>query len=278
MMFSIVAIGLLIGLASASGGPVPIGYSVRSDVDDHLYSIDLNTGVATDLGLVGCNDVQGLAFVGSTLYGMGGTVDEFWDITTPPGSKIGDTGSRSGIDAGLDYNPITGKMYNIQRAHTYCDLYEVNLATGAATLIGSHSGDMPDGLAIDNTGAAYAIDGVYGKLYTLNLATGALTLVGPSSVPFSECGASFDSGGTLWGIFDNGEIYTVDTGTGASTLISSVTLAGTPISGFEGLAILMCIPHVIPDVPLGTVMAGVAMIFAFIAYAGTRRTHVFRRP
>lgn len=273
MMFSIIAIGLLCGLASASVGPEPIGYSVRADVDDHLYSIDLNTGVATDLGLVGCNDIQGLAFVGSTLYGIGGTVHEFWDITTTPGSMIGATGTRSGMDAGLGYDPTTGKMYNIQRdANAY--LYEVNLGTGAATFIGSHTGLTagPDGLAIDNTGVAYAIDGATGSLYTVNLATGGLTLVGTSSLPYAECGASFDSGGTLWGIFDDGGIYTFDTGTGASTFVS------TTLDGFEGLAILPGIPHVIPDVPLGTVMAGVAMIFAFIAYAGTRHTHVFRRP
>ena len=266
MLFGLLAIGLLCGVASAPV-PGPTGYSVRSDVDGHLYSINLATGVATDLGLVGLSDTQGVEFVGSTLYGIGGTVMEFWDITTPPGSKIGDTGPRSGIDAGLAYDLTTGKMYNIQRDLSSSYLYEINLATGAATSIGSDSRGLPDGLAIDNTGAAYAIDGLAGALYRLNLGTGALTLIGTSSLPYSECGASFDVGGTLWGIFDNGGIYTFDTTTGAPTLVS------TTLAGFEGLAIEVGLP-VIPEVPLGTVMSAVAMIGGLIGYIGTS---AFRR-
>jgi len=38
------------------------------------------------------------------------------------------------------------------------------------------------------------------------------------------------------------------------------------------------IVQVIPEVPLGTIMSAVAMIFAFVAYMGTKNTHIFRRP
>lgn len=276
----LILFGLLLGFVLAPcnvSAHVPIGYSVRSDVDDHLYSIDLTTGVATDLGLVGLTDAQGLEFVGSTLYGIGGTVEEFWDLTTPPGSKIGDTGPRSGIDAGLGYDPTTSKMYNIQRDGSGAYLYEVNLLTGAATFIGSDPAGIPDGLAIDSTGVAYAAS--TDSLYTVDLGTGSLTLVGNFPQVWAECGLSFDSGGTLWGIFDNGEIYTFDTLTGASTFVSQVTLDGNPIDGFEGLAIPPLPPFEIPEVPLGTIMSAAAMIIAFIAYVGAKHTHVFlRRP
>lgn len=90
-----------------------IGYSVQSNGNDHLYSIDLKTGAATDLGALNFGDAEGLAFAGSNLYAIGGTEEEFWNITTPPGTKIGSTGSRNGLDAGLDSDPISGKMYNI---------------------------------------------------------------------------------------------------------------------------------------------------------------------
>lgn len=36
-------------------------------------------------------------------------------------------------------------------------------------------------------------------------------------------------------------------------------------------------PHVIPEVPLGTVMAGVAMIATLVAYIGIKPAHIFRR-
>lgn len=278
VLFGLLAIALPFRFASA-GVVTPIGYSVRSDGDGHLYTIDLMTGVATDMGLVGLGDAQGLEFVGSTLYGIGGTVWEFWDITTPPGSKIGDTGPRSGIDAGLGYDPTTGTMYNIQRDDV-ANLYEIDLTTGAATFIGQSDPVTPklapDGLAISDTGVAYAAS--TDSLYTVDLATGKLTLVGTFPEVWAECGLSFDSGGTLWGIFDNGAIYTFDTLTGASTFVSQVTLGGTPIGGFESLAIL-CVPsQVIPDVPWGTVMSTVAMMVGLIAYIGTKHTHILRRP
>ena len=37
-------------------------------------------------------------------------------------------------------------------------------------------------------------------------------------------------------------------------------------------------PHIIPDVPWGTVMSAVAMMVGLMAYVGTKHTHILRRP
>jgi len=53
----------------------------------------------------------------------------------------------------------------------------------------------------------------------------------------SNFGLSFDQSGILWGLNNFGEIYQISTVTGAATLIANVTLNGTRLTGFEGLAI-----------------------------------------
>jgi len=218
----------------------PIGFSVRSNVDDHLYSIDLVTGLTTDLGLVGFGDAEGLAFVGSTLYAIGGTVDEFWNITLPPGSLVGNTGARRGIDAGLDFNLSDGKMYNINSDVTASNLYEINILLGTASLIGT-SAFFGDGLAIDGVGNAFTSDAIFADgLYGVNLGNGALTFIGGFGLGniSQQSGLSFDNTGQLWMMFSDGSIYTVDSSNGAATFSAQATLAdGSSIGGFEGLGI-----------------------------------------
>jgi hypothetical protein len=213
---------------------VPFGYSVQSNGDDHLYRIDLSTGATTDLGLVGLNDAEGLGFINMTLYAIGGTVNEFWNITSPPGFNVGNTGSRLGIDAGLAYDYTSGKMYNIQGGYDGSTLYEINVGTGVAIAIGSDP-NFGDGLGINMSGAAYTVDGYFtDALYTVNLSSGALTLVGPLGLGdiSTQFGLSFDpASGTLYGLSSAGNIYTFNTLTGAATLVTST------IAGCEGLAI-----------------------------------------
>lgn len=117
-------------------------------------------------------------------------------------------------------------------------LYEINVATGAATLVGSNNVFL-DSLAINNSGKAYAADFIFtDSLYTINLGTGAATWVGNLGFnAYEQSGLSFDDAGTLWALTSAGKIYTLDTFTGAASFVAQVTLAGIPIGDFEGLAI-----------------------------------------
>src|SRR4029453_10901844 len=95
---------------------------------------------------------------------------------------IGPTGINSPI-AGLAYDDTTATMYGLTggAGGGTSNLVTVNLATGAATVVGSvgfNGGSLefgPDGnLYAGSTGGS-------GDLYRINKATGASTLVGPTS-------------------------------------------------------------------------------------------------
>lgn len=244
-----VALFAIAALVVSQGAFAAIGYSVRSNADHHLYRIDLNTGAAVDLGQIGFNDAEGLAFAGSSLYAIGGYYGEFWNITTPPGSLVGYPGYRRGQDAGLDYNAVTGTMYNINSDSDGSWLYTIDLATGAATYVGQSS-IFADGLAINSAGVAYASDFIFSdSLYRVNLISGELTLVGGLGFDANlQSGMGFDNSGRLWALTHDGVIYSMNTSTGAATQVANVTLGGVRIGGFEGLA---CTggEQVIPELP-----------------------------
>ncbi len=233
------ALAALTFAASAHAGPV--GYSVRSNVDNRMLQIDLATGIAVDLGIISFSDAEGISFgPDDNLYAIGGTTNELWNITSAPGVLVGPTGTRVGIDAGLGMDPITGRMFNLNGSPGQSGLYQVNISTGATTLIGT--GDQfGDNIAIDNTGVAYAIDGIFtDALYRVDLSTGAFTLVGSLGLGDTnvQFGSSFDSEtGILWALSSNGQIFNVNTGTGIATYVANVKIGILPVDGFEGLAI-----------------------------------------
>ena len=216
----------------------PFAFSIQSNGDDRLYRIDLSTGYAKPLGgPMDFGDAEGMA-IGSKgmVYAIGGTVEELWNVGSPPGVLIGSTGSRSGSDAGLDY--YDGMLYNVNSGQ----LYRINPATGSASPVGSNTTFL-DGLAIRGDGAAFATDWIFtDSLYQVYLSNGTATLVGSLGLGSvsAQSGLSF-LGDTLYAITSNGEIYTIDTSTGTATFVASVTLDGfTAAGGWEGLAIPPC--------------------------------------
>lgn len=231
----VLTVAALAASTVASAGPTL--YSVQSNGNDHLYRIDAATGVATDLGALRFDDAEGLAFIGSTLYAIGGSLSELWNITTAPGSLIGSTGQRNGLDAGLDYNTVDGRLYNVNGNLDSTSLYTINPVTGQATLVGNGTAFL-DGFAINNAGRAFGIDGIFfDSLYSVDLSTGETTSIGglglgDISVQF---GLTF-ADGTLYGISSNGQIYSFNTSTGAATFLANTTCNGQACSGWEGLA------------------------------------------
>ncbi|MEW6252902.1 MAG: hypothetical protein AB1716_19875 [Planctomycetota bacterium] len=224
-------LGVLV--CAAAGLAQPIGYSVQSNGNDHLYQINLGTGQATDMGLVGLNDAEGVSFgPGGRLYAIGGTVEEFWNITAPPGVLVGATGTRNGIDAGLGY--YNGVMYNMQGDTGGSYLYTIDTNAGTATLVGRGT-EFADNIAVLN-GVGYASDWIFDdSLYRVDLATGQFTLIGPLNVGNVSLQAGSDFfGNTLYTLTSDGRIFTVNTGTGAATFMAQVNIGGN----WEGLAIV----------------------------------------
>ena len=230
--------GLTLAASAAFAGSSVIGYSVMSNGDDHLYQINFTLGTATDLGLVNFDDAEGMAMTaGGTIYAGGGTVQDLWDVTTPPGSLIGSMGTLSGIDSGMDFHS-NGTLYLASATSGGTELYTVNTANGVATSVGAGT-YFGDNLAISDAGVAYAADFIFdNELYMINLATGAETLIGGLGIaPSAQAGTDFGADGILYALLSNGDWYTLNTATGAATLGGTIrNAAGAPLTGWEGLA------------------------------------------
>jgi hypothetical protein len=259
-----VMVALVAACEAVSAGPV--GYSVSSDGDGHLYRIDLQTGVATDLGAA--FRAEGLAFSGGQLLGIDGGAQGFVSLATLPGGVVGLTGARFGDDAGLAVNPLTGRAYNVQASFFGMQgtaLYEINTGTGVATQIGTTSTfGRVDSLGISGGGTAYGADVDNGIFYRVDLDTGGLASVG--SLGFSgdfDSGADFDEAGAFWMITDDASgsrIWTVDLATGAATFVANVTSNGNAVGGFEGLAIASVVPE-----PSALPLLGLGLLGLFMA-------------
>jgi hypothetical protein len=116
-------------------------------------------------------------------------------------------------------------------------LIQINLATGAGTVIGptgivGQFGDLGvPALAIRSTGEMYAMDiGVSAKLYRLDAKTGTATLVGATGLT-SPPAMVFDGHDALNAIDAAGKLYTLNAGTGAATLVGATGVA------IKGLAV-----------------------------------------
>jgi len=257
---TLTVIGLTLAATCAFAGVDIIGYSIQSNGNQHLYRINFTSGIATDLGLVNFADGEGVAMNGAgTIYAVGGTVNELWDVTTPPGSLIGATGAMSGIDAGMD--SFGGSLYAASANFGSTELYSVDPNTGLASSIGVGQ-YFGDNLAIDNAGNAFAADWIFtDSLYTVDLATGAGTLVGTLNVgdPSQQAGSDFGVDGNLYMFLGNGDWYTVDTGTGAATLGGTIQLVtGGPLTACEGLA-MNPVPEPGTFVVVAAAIAGLAL-------------------
>jgi len=250
LLAAILLLGLALMTTPLPALAAPIAYAVRSDVDDQLYQIDLATGAATAIGLVGFNDVEGLAFdCAGNLFGVDDVTDQLIaiNLATGAGTAVGPLGI-GGVglenDFGLAFDPGGNVWLSTDSPQNF---YSINQVTGAATVIGAQ-GQPVTGLAASAAGLIYGLGGdLTNNLVILNTATGAATNVGPlggAVSPLLDGGLEFDIGGTLWGLGDPtpgtgnpGQIFTINITTGAATLVATPTIGGLPAGGFEGLAI-----------------------------------------
>ncbi len=155
------------------------------------------------------------------LYGIDDATDTLFsiDTTTLVKTTIGATGVTNGQFGDLAYDAASGTMYWVAGRNDR-SLYRVNLATGAATLIGNHG--LTDAFALGWTGAALYAQSTTGNVYTLNTTTGAPTLVGSNTAypggydwnPNTSQLVLLQGGG-------NGALYSINTANGAATLLNA---------------------------------------------------------
>jgi hypothetical protein len=232
----------------SQSGAVNTAYSIDSDATDNLWSINLATGVATRIGYTGFLDIESLSFsAAGVLYGVDEVSSQLVTCSTETGActPVGSLGVFF-QDSGLSFSDDGRLWMSTDEPIEPYNFYRLNPNTGAATLIGDQ-GQEVTGLAFRG-GVMYGLGGdKRNNLVRVNLGTGLATPVGGlGTVSLMDGGIDFDSAGVLWGIADPelnvvlpSKIFTINTSTGAATVVATVTNSGgTPLAGFESLAIL----------------------------------------
>jgi len=229
---------------------------------DQFDSIDLNTGVFTQLGNMG-QLLSGLGVAGGNLYGG---VCSSACSGTAGGVNVGNilyqvnpaTGALTPVGTGsIAYGDTGSTTTGLYAVGTNADLYSIDPTTGVATLIG------PTGLAFANTvGLSTGATTLYytqdRNLYSLNTTTGSATLIGSTGLRF---GAMVFENGTLYGgSTSNDRVYALNTSTGAATFVSNTGgISGT----FWGLApypLTAATPEPSSLLLLGTALLGLTVL------------------
>jgi len=264
---------LVLVLPFASAWAAPIAYSVNSDSGDasfadHLYSIDLATGVATRIGEVRPlepiinSDIEGLAIdAGGTLFAADDADETLLIINLGSGQATPVNGStfnlqlsQANYDFGLTFT-CQGDLLMV--ADQPRSLFDVDDTAGQSVIVG-----VDGGLAAPITGIAAFGNLVYGigqgsddgvnplapNLYQIDPAAGTTSLIGPlgnTVATYLDAGLAFDSNGGLWAITDRrnvaggdfpSQVLSINTVTGEASVISEIPTTDGAV-GFESLAI-----------------------------------------
>jgi len=233
--------GFFLGFARLSFA-LPVGYSVRGDVDDKLYKINFATGSKVEIGPVHSPDVEGLAFdpLSGLLYGIDDKDNTLItiDIGTGAGSLVAplERADGSSVEPFPVQNPgfaisPSGLGFISHDPSSVDSIYTVDLSSGFSVKLGNTGVNGIDGLAfLGNT--LYGTSDRTRALYTINTTSGHADLVFSLGTSFKgETGLAYD-GEHLWAISDKSKLYEIDLDTQTSTVTH--LFAG---SGFEGLAI-----------------------------------------
>jgi hypothetical protein len=236
---------LVIALAAPDAG-AQTAYFIDSDGTNHLWSLDLTTGVATDIGAVNYAQIEGLATApNGVIYGVDDdsytlvTINTVTAVATAVGAGDGNLGLSGVGDFGLTFDGAGNLWLSAEAPGAF---YSVNPSTGAATLVNGAQDPDLTGLAACGTTIYGLDDGGTPSLAVVDPATGVATLVGPLgsvAVP-DDGGLAMGTDGVLFGIADNNgqgpsQLFTVNPATGQATLVANVTDGVDPISGIEGL-------------------------------------------
>jgi hypothetical protein len=220
-----------LGSNPANARSVPqavIAYTI--DAEAKLYQFELASGESTFIGSTSEHDFEGLAFgPNHVLYAVEDTTGSLYSIDTQ--TAISHYIGPLNVDinkSGLAFDN-TGTLYMIGNGN----LFTVNVDTGTATLLGSHTPTTLEGLAWDGD-SMWGI-GPYSDnaIHQMDLSTGAVKNQRSlnNQALESPTGLTADSQDKLWGVDDSGILFLVDKATGWG-----ITFAQIP-QGFDALAI-----------------------------------------
>jgi hypothetical protein len=245
---AVAAFVLLLGLQPAARADA-IAYV--DTAADQFGTIDLNTGVFTDIGTMG-QQLSGLGVSGGNLFGGVSGTGNLYEVNPASGSL---TFVGAGTINYLDTGSTTGGLYalgGLGTAGSALSLYSINATTGAASLIGA-TGLSLSTTVVDTAGLSTGSGTLYltfgpsfstATLYSVNTTTGAATSIGNTGA--DALGAEVFEGGTLYGGANtNGvslvdSVYTLNTTTGAGTFVANESGGATQ---FYGLAPASAVPE-----------------------------------
>ena len=137
-----------------------LNYSAGSVISSQLISLNPSTAAATAVGTaLSDKEIRGAAFIGSQLWVVDVTHNQLVQINPTSGVVIGTPTTMSGATIN-DFTDLAmaadGKVYLGGYSAGTNTIYQVNLATGALTTVGSEStsGNAYAGLAFSPTQAA----------------------------------------------------------------------------------------------------------------------------
>jgi hypothetical protein len=154
----------------------------------YLYTIDPTTGQVLDFVTHDYDSLNGLEFVGSTLYGTfkSGPAALYSDLvivdtSTGALTNVGPTGF--GPISGLAYDETADIMYGVTAGPAPASLVTINLSTGAATVVGPTGLDKVGSIEFGPDGNLYGGVTTFGSLFAnylvqIDLTTGVSTPIG----------------------------------------------------------------------------------------------------
>ena len=184
-------------------------------------------------------DTYAMTYAHGVVYGIDSENNFF---TSTPGSTqrtiIGQTGTA--MITAMAYNYANGKIYAVgYTQQSRWDLYEINMQTGAAAVIGQPDTVDRDPLwtfAITTEGRAYGITATSGLLYEVNLETAQVTEIGFTGVGFCQSLVyDHDNGIMFWAAYwkdDANGLREVNLETGESVSIGDIQDAAQVCGGY----------------------------------------------
>ena len=244
-------IGLVAGLiCTEPAAAVPLyGVCFNSTQASVLYDVNPLTGRATNPRSLGLDHLAGISFgPGGRLYGLTTATAPLLpnslvriDPLTGSSELVGFTGLSGIVEGDLAYDRTTGSLYGLyQLSSSTRQVFTLNAATGAATLLPvSLSGD-PSAMAFDSSGKLYVLDTSLKRLLTVDKTTGATqTSLTLSRSLGSVAGMAIDPETGVFYVADGDSagtdtLYRLNPQTGYLTTIGATGLA----DGLSGLAFL----------------------------------------